>query len=97
MKVKSESEVVSDSSDPMDCSLPGSSIHGVFQARVLEWVAIAFSAMQETWVQSLDQEDALGKEMAIHSNILAWEIPWTEESGRLQSTGSLKSQTRFSN
>ena len=41
----------------------------------------------ETWVQSLDQEDALGKEMAIHSNILAWEIPWTEESGRLQSTG----------
>ena len=97
MKVKSESEVVSDSSDPMDCSLPGSSIHGVFQARVLEWVAIAFSATQETWVQSLDQEDALGKEMAIHSNILAWEIPWTEESGRLQSTGSLKSQTRFSN
>ena len=53
--------------------------------------------MQETRVQSLDQEDALGKEMAIHSNILAWEIPWTEESGRLQSTGSLKSQTRFSN
>ena len=97
MKVKSESEVVSDSSDPMDCSLPGSSIHGVFQARVLEWVAIAFSATQETWVQSLDQEDALGKEMAIHSNILAWEIPWTEESGRLQATGSLKSQTRFSN
>ena len=42
MKVKSESEseVVSDSSDPMDCSLPGSSIHGIFQARVLEWGAI---------------------------------------------------------
>ena len=34
---------VSDSSDPMDCSLPGSSIHGIFQARVLEWVAIVFS------------------------------------------------------
>ena len=46
MKVKSESEVgsvVSDSSDPMDCSLPGSFIHGIFQARVLEWGAIAFS------------------------------------------------------
>ena len=46
MKVKSESEVVQSCptlSDPMDCSLPGSSIHGVFQARVLEWGAIAFS------------------------------------------------------
>ena len=40
MKVKSESEVAS---DPMDCSLPGSSVHGIFQARVLEWGAIAFS------------------------------------------------------
>ena len=36
---------MSDSSDPMDCSLPGSSTHGIFQARVLEWVAIAFSEM----------------------------------------------------
>ena len=46
MKVKSESEVTQSCptlSDPMDCSLPGSSIHGIFQARVLEWVAIAFS------------------------------------------------------
>ena len=46
MKVKSESEVARSSptlSDPMDCSLPGTSIHGIFQARVLEWVAIAFS------------------------------------------------------
>ena len=46
MKVKSESEVVQSCptlSDPTDCSLPGSSIHGIFQARVLEWVAIAFS------------------------------------------------------
>ena len=48
MKVKSESEVAQSCptcSDPMDCSLPGSSIHGVFQARVLEWVAISFSDM----------------------------------------------------
>ena len=46
MKVKSESEVAQlclTPSDLMDCSLPGSSIHGIFQARVLEWVAIAFS------------------------------------------------------
>ena len=50
MKVKSESEVAQPCltlSDPMDCSLPGSSIHGIFQARVLEWVAIAFSAVEE--------------------------------------------------
>ena len=48
MKVKSESEVAQSCptlSDPMDCSLPGSSIHGIFQARVLEWGAIAFSAL----------------------------------------------------
>ena len=47
MKVKSESEVAQSCltlSDPMDCSLPGSSVHGIFQARVLEWDAIAFSA-----------------------------------------------------
>ena len=37
------------------------------------------SSMQETWVQSLGQEDPLEKEMATHSSILAWEIPWTEE------------------
>ena len=40
-------------------------------------------AMQETWVGSLDQEDPLEKEIAIHANILAWKIPWTEEPGRL--------------
>ena len=48
MKVKSESEVVQlclTLSDPMDCSLPGSSIHGIFQARVLEWGAVAFSGI----------------------------------------------------
>ena len=48
MKVKSESEVAQSCptpSDPMDCNLPGSSVHGIFQARVLEWVAIAFSVL----------------------------------------------------
>ena len=44
-------------------------------------------AMQETWVQSLGQEDPLEKEMATHSSILTWEIPWAEEPGRLQSPG----------
>jgi len=44
--------------------------------------------MQETWVLSLIREDLLEKGMAIHSSILAWRIPWTEEPGRLQSTGS---------
>jgi len=42
-------------------------------------------AVQETWVQSLVQEDPLEKEMATHSSILAWEIAWTEEPGGLQS------------
>ena len=45
-------------------------------------------ATQETWVQSLGREDPLEEEMATHSRILAWRIPWTEEPGRLQSMGS---------
>ena len=48
-------------------------------------------AMQETWVQSLDQEDPLENEMAIHSSILAWKIPWTQEPGGLQSMGPQES------
>ena len=51
MKVKSESQVAQSCltpSDPMDCSLQGSSVHGIFQARVLEWGAIAFSALRQT-------------------------------------------------
>jgi len=57
MKVKSESEVAQPYPtlhDPMDCSLPGSSVHGIFQARVLEWVAIAFS---ERWAAIPQTED----------------------------------------
>ena len=46
--------------------------------------------MQEAQVQSLGQDNPLEKEVATHSSILAWEIPWTEEPGRLQSTGSQK-------
>ena len=141
VKVKSESEVIQSCPtliDPMDCSVPGSSVHGIFQARVLEWGAIAFSrrsslgadipksgtsracschgqilvfqflnssqlvpfsvcvaqtvkrlsTMRETRVRSLGREDPLEKEMAIHSSTIAWKIPWTEETGRLQSMGS---------
>ena len=51
--------------------------------------------MQEMQVLSLGQEDPLEKEMATCSNILAWEIPWTKEPGRLQSVGSQKSQTQL--
>ena len=45
-------------------------------------------AMRETWVRSLGWEDPLEEGMATHSSIVAWRIPWTEEPGRLQSTGS---------
>ena len=44
-------------------------------------------AVQETWIRSLGQEDPLEKEMATYSSILAWEIPWTEKPGGLQSMG----------
>ena len=50
-------------------------------------------AMRETWVWSLGQEDPLEKEKATHSSILAWEIPWTEEPGQLQSMGHKQSAT----
>ena len=55
------------------------------------WVAEMvknLSAVWETWVLPLGQEDPLEKDMATHCNILAWEIPWAEKLGGLQSTGS---------
>ena len=58
-------------------------IISTLQRRLPRWLA-----MQETWVQSLGWEDALEKEMATHSNILAWKSPWTQEAGGLQSMGS---------
>ena len=51
------------------------------------------SAIQETQVQSLGWEDPLEEAMETHSSILAWRIPWTEETGGLQSMGSKKNQT----
>ena len=61
MKVKNESEVAQSCptlSNPMDCSLPGSSVHGIFQARVLEWGAIAFSNINTT-VYKIDNKHLL--------------------------------------
>ena len=57
-------------------------------ASLVAQIVKSLSAMQETQVQSLGQDDPLEKGMAIHSNILVWKIPWTEEPGGLQSTGS---------
>ena len=53
--------------------------------------------MKETWVGSLGQEDPLEEDMATHSSIHAWRIPWTEEHGWLQSLGLQKSRTQLSN
>ena len=66
---------------------------GQFKTPSLMWASLVaqrvkhLPAMWETWVPSLGQEDPLEKEMVTHSSILAWRIPWTEEPGRLQTTG----------
>ena len=54
----------------------------------LPWWLIGNESVQEMQVRTLGQEDPLEKEMATHSSILSWEIPWTEEPGKLQSRGS---------
>ena len=95
---ESESEVTQSCptlSDPMDCSLPGSSVHGIFQARVLEWGAIAhFETPTDYPVHGILQARILEwvafpseKAMAPHSSTLAWKIPWMEEPGGRQSKG----------
>ena len=58
------------------------------RASLVAQIVKSLPAMQDTWVQSLGQEDPLEKEMATHSSILAWKIPWTEEPGGLQFMGS---------
>ena len=63
------------------------------QASLVDQMIKNLPAMQETWVRSLGQEDALKEGMASHSIILAWRIPWTEEPSGLQSMGSQKSWT----
>ena len=63
------------------------------QAPLVAQMAKKWPAVQETWVLSLGGEDPLEKEMAALSTILAWRIPWTEEPGGLQSTGSQSDTT----
>ena len=63
------------------------------RASLVAQVVKNLPAMQETWVRSLSQEDPLEMEMAIHSSILAWRIPWTEEPDGLQTTGLQKLDT----
>jgi len=87
MKVKSESEVAQSCPtlrDPMDCSLPGSSAHGIFQARVLEWGAIAFSASYATKCQKAlwGHGTGISKEMNSCSKITNSRINiWGNELG----------------
>ena len=59
----------------------------IYWTSVVSQTVKRLSTMQETRVRSLGREDSLEKEMAIHSSIIAWKIPWTEEPGRLQSIG----------
>ena len=56
---------------------------------------LSMKELQETWVWSLGQEDPLEEEMATHSSILAWKIPWTEEPGKLQSMRSQSDMTEW--
>ena len=71
--------------------LPLSFVHSpqIWHMLMITWTSLvaqtvkSLPTMWETWVQSLGQEDLLEKEMATHSSILAWKIPWTEEPGRL--------------
>ena len=64
------------------------------QKDILKWAFLVaqtvkrLPAMKETWVRSLGREDPLEKEIATHYSVLAWRIPWAEEPGGLQSTGS---------
>ena len=64
-------------------------------ARHLAEMAKNLTAIQETWVRSLGQEDTLEKRMAIYSSILAWRIPWTKESGGLYSPWGCKESERI--
>ena len=71
--------------------IKSSQIYWANSAQVYVWLTLWLKhlpTMQETQVRSLGREDPLEKEMATHSSILAWRIPWREEPGRLQSTGS---------
>ena len=71
-----------------DGCLPKGNILEILWASLLVQTVKNLPAMRETWIRSLGGEDSLEKEMATHSSILAWGIPWMEEPGGPQSTGS---------
>ena len=71
-------------------------LQGTYRASLVAQRVKNLPAMQETWVRSLGQEDPLKKGMALHSNILAWRIPWTEEPGKLQKSMGLHSWKQLS-
>ena len=66
----------------------GKPLYRIWVASLVAQLVKNLPAVQETWIWSLGWEDPLENEMATHSSILAWKIPWTEEPGRLQSMGS---------
>ena len=93
MKVKSKSEVAQSCptlSDPMDCSLSGSSTHGILQARVLEWVAIAFSSRRDYWCvnSKIQGRGGFKKKMA------TW-VRSCAESGRMNSEEEILAPTEL--
>ena len=65
----------------------GQEVMGLDEASLVAQTVKRLPTIRETWVQSLGWGDLLEKEMATHSSILAWKIPWTEEPGKLQSMG----------
>ena len=91
MKVKSEREVAqscSTLSDPMDCSLPGSSVHGIIQARVLEWGAIAFSSSVAQSCPALsDPTDCRPPGSSVHGISQARTLEWAAIQGIFQTQG----------
>ena len=80
---------------PLGVLAPSSNVRWLGASLVTQ-TAENLPAMQETKVQSLGQEDPLGKGMATHSSIVAWRVPWTQEPGRWQPMGVTKRWTRLS-
>ena len=68
----------------------------IMSSQMVQWKRICLP-VQKTWIQSLRQKDPLEEEMATHSNILPWKIPWTEAPSGLKSMESQKSATQLSN